>query len=74
MPNVQRRFRIQRRTVDDIARYSASQLERDTQSCFCVFQEMDEPPSVINHPVRERRVLRQPDQSESHQTDNWRSV
>lgn len=54
--------------------YSASVEDRDTVSCFRVFQEIGEPPSCINQAVRYLLVNGQAEKSESHQAVNFKST
>lgn len=51
--------------VDAKAQYSASEELRETVGCFFERQEMREGPRYTENPVMERRVSRQPAQSES---------
>lgn len=57
------------RTVVDSALYSDSAEEQDTVSCFVVFQKIGELPNCINQPVKDLRVIGQPEKSASHHTE-----
>lgn len=55
--------------VDDIARYSASVEERDTISCFLLFQKIRESSRKIQKHV-DFRIMESPAQSTSEQACN----
>lgn len=48
-----------------IARYSASDLDRDTFSCFLDFHLIGEPPNIRTYPVTDLLESRKVAQSES---------
>lgn len=53
--------------------YFASVEERDILCCFLVFKDVGELPSIINYPIRDRRVKGHPAQLESHHPYNCKS-